>query len=126
MKCFDHMSFTDTKVYSALGNHDYHPKSQLPPGPNSIYDKIAEMWRGWLEADSKETFKNGDSCTFVLQRSVCNVNTCTVHSKKAVKYTVCIFSIRWLLHRKTPEPSRLQSVGPQHQPLLLSEQGDHE
>ncbi|XP_027865435.1 acid sphingomyelinase-like phosphodiesterase 3b [Xiphophorus couchianus] len=51
--------FPNTKVYSALGNHDYHPKSQLPPGPNSIYDKIAEMWRGWLEADSKETFKNG-------------------------------------------------------------------
>uniref|UniRef100_A0A3P9NDJ8 Acid sphingomyelinase-like phosphodiesterase n=1 Tax=Poecilia reticulata TaxID=8081 RepID=A0A3P9NDJ8_POERE len=51
--------FPYTKVYSALGNHDYHPKSQLPPGPNSIYDKIAEMWSGWLEPDSKQSFKNG-------------------------------------------------------------------
>ncbi|XP_015230320.1 acid sphingomyelinase-like phosphodiesterase 3b [Cyprinodon tularosa] len=51
--------FPHTKVYSALGNHDYHPKSQLPPGPNSIYNKIAEMWHNWLEPASKETFKNG-------------------------------------------------------------------
>lgn len=57
---FDNVPFTDTTVYAALGNHDYHPKSQLPPGPNSIYNKIAEMWHDWLDADSKVTFKNGD------------------------------------------------------------------
>ncbi|KAM4567779.1 acid sphingomyelinase-like phosphodiesterase 3b [Fundulus diaphanus] len=53
------MVFPHTKVYCALGNHDYHPKSQLPPGPNSIYDRIAEMWHQWLEPESKKTFKNG-------------------------------------------------------------------
>ncbi|MEQ2299064.1 hypothetical protein AMECASPLE_011693 [Ameca splendens] len=51
--------FPHIKVYSALGNHDFHPKSQLPPGPNSMYDKIAEMWQDWLDQDSKETFKKG-------------------------------------------------------------------
>ncbi|XP_017271108.1 acid sphingomyelinase-like phosphodiesterase 3b [Kryptolebias marmoratus] len=51
--------FPSTKVYSALGNHDYHPKSQLPPAPNSIYNRIAEMWHDWLDPKSKETFKKG-------------------------------------------------------------------
>ncbi|KAM6910522.1 acid sphingomyelinase-like phosphodiesterase 3b [Xenentodon cancila] len=51
--------FPYTKVYSALGNHDYHPKSQLPGAPNSIYDQIAEMWHNWLDPQSKETFKKG-------------------------------------------------------------------
>ncbi|XP_004551023.3 acid sphingomyelinase-like phosphodiesterase 3b [Maylandia zebra] len=51
--------FPNTKVYSALGNHDYHPKSQLPAAPSSMYDRIAEMWQGWLDPKSKETFKKG-------------------------------------------------------------------
>ncbi|XP_041844522.1 acid sphingomyelinase-like phosphodiesterase 3b [Melanotaenia boesemani] len=51
--------FPDTKVYSALGNHDYHPKSQLPGAPNSIYDQIAVMWQNWLNPESRETFKKG-------------------------------------------------------------------
>nr|XP_046254967.1 acid sphingomyelinase-like phosphodiesterase 3b [Scatophagus argus]XP_046254968.1 acid sphingomyelinase-like phosphodiesterase 3b [Scatophagus argus] len=51
--------FPDTKVYSALGNHDYHPKSQLPAGPNYIYEQIAEMWQHWLDPESRGTFKKG-------------------------------------------------------------------
>ncbi|XP_039973142.1 acid sphingomyelinase-like phosphodiesterase 3b isoform X2 [Xiphias gladius] len=51
--------FPKTKVYSALGNHDYHPKSQFPAGPNHIYNKTAEMWRDWLDPESQATFKNG-------------------------------------------------------------------
>ncbi|XP_072249961.1 acid sphingomyelinase-like phosphodiesterase 3b [Leuresthes tenuis] len=51
--------FPHTKVYSALGNHDYHPKSQLPGAPNSIYDQIAEIWNKWLDPMSKESFKKG-------------------------------------------------------------------
>ncbi|XP_076592485.1 acid sphingomyelinase-like phosphodiesterase 3b [Chaetodon auriga] len=51
--------FPNTKVYSALGNHDYHPKSQLPAAPNYIYDQIAEMWGDWLDPGSRETFKKG-------------------------------------------------------------------
>lgn len=49
----------DTKVYSALGNHDYHPKNQLPAEPNYIYDQVAKMWQGWLNSDSQTTFKKG-------------------------------------------------------------------
>lgn len=51
--------FLDTKVYSALGNHDYHPKSQLPAAPNYIYDQIANMWQSWLNPESRETFRKG-------------------------------------------------------------------
>lgn len=51
--------FPSTKVYSALGNHDYHPKNQLPAASNYIYDQIAEMWHDWLDPKSKETFKKG-------------------------------------------------------------------
>ncbi|XP_034554572.1 acid sphingomyelinase-like phosphodiesterase 3b [Notolabrus celidotus] len=51
--------FPNTKVYSALGNHDYHPKSQLPATQNYMYDQIAEMWKDWLEPESQITFKKG-------------------------------------------------------------------
>ncbi|KAG8009909.1 Acid sphingomyelinase-like phosphodiesterase 3b [Nibea albiflora] len=51
--------FPNTKVYSALGNHDYHPKSQLPAGPNNIYNQITEMWQDWLDPESRATFKKG-------------------------------------------------------------------
>ncbi|XP_049903001.1 acid sphingomyelinase-like phosphodiesterase 3b [Epinephelus moara] len=51
--------FPETKVYSALGNHDYHPKSQLPAAPNYIYNGTAEMWQDWLEPQSRETFIKG-------------------------------------------------------------------
>ncbi|XP_043849045.1 acid sphingomyelinase-like phosphodiesterase 3b [Dromiciops gliroides] len=51
--------FPETKVYSALGNHDFHPKSQLPAGSNNIYDKVAELWRPWLNNESVSQFKEG-------------------------------------------------------------------
>ncbi|XP_037640761.1 acid sphingomyelinase-like phosphodiesterase 3b [Sebastes umbrosus] len=51
--------FPNTKVYSALGNHDYHPKSQLPGGPNNIYTRTAEMWQDWLDPESQGTFQKG-------------------------------------------------------------------
>ncbi|XP_003977159.1 acid sphingomyelinase-like phosphodiesterase 3b isoform X2 [Takifugu rubripes] len=51
--------FPYTKVYSALGNHDYHPKSQLPAEPNYIYDQIAKMWQDWMNSDSQRSFKKG-------------------------------------------------------------------
>ncbi|KAG9276455.1 acid sphingomyelinase-like phosphodiesterase 3b [Astyanax mexicanus] len=51
--------FPSTKVYSALGNHDYHPKSQLPPEQNSIYEQIQKQWESWLDPASRDTFKKG-------------------------------------------------------------------
>ncbi|XP_026915723.1 acid sphingomyelinase-like phosphodiesterase 3b isoform X4 [Acinonyx jubatus] len=48
-----------TKVYAALGNHDFHPKNQLPAGSNSIYDQVAELWRPWLSNESIALFKEG-------------------------------------------------------------------
>ncbi|XP_066573829.1 acid sphingomyelinase-like phosphodiesterase 3b isoform X2 [Amia ocellicauda] len=51
--------FPGTKVFSALGNHDYHPKSQLPAGENTIYNRTAELWKAWLEQDSLPTFRKG-------------------------------------------------------------------
>ncbi|RVE62971.1 hypothetical protein OJAV_G00162290 [Oryzias javanicus] len=51
--------FPRTKVYSAMGNHDYHPKSQIPAAPNLIYNRTAELWDHWLDLQSQETFKKG-------------------------------------------------------------------
>ncbi|XP_066126037.1 acid sphingomyelinase-like phosphodiesterase 3b [Saccopteryx bilineata] len=51
--------FPDTKVYAALGNHDFHPKNQLPAQNNSIYSRVAELWRPWLSNDSIALFKKG-------------------------------------------------------------------
>ncbi|XP_064200127.1 acid sphingomyelinase-like phosphodiesterase 3b [Anguilla rostrata] len=51
--------FPGTKVYSALGNHDYHPKSQLPPEQNNIYARTAQLWQDWLEPESRLTFRTG-------------------------------------------------------------------
>ena len=49
----------DTKVYAALGNHDFHPKNQLPAGSNNIYNQVAELWRPWLRNESVTLFKEG-------------------------------------------------------------------
>ena len=49
----------DTKVYAALGNHDFHPKNQLPAGNNNIYYQVAELWRPWLSNESITFFKEG-------------------------------------------------------------------
>ncbi|XP_028327233.1 acid sphingomyelinase-like phosphodiesterase 3b [Gouania willdenowi] len=51
--------FPNTKVYSAMGNHDIHPKNQFPSDPNQIYHQISEMWQDWLEPESMETFRKG-------------------------------------------------------------------
>ncbi|KAJ8289248.1 hypothetical protein COCON_G00019070 [Conger conger] len=51
--------FPDTKVYSALGNHDYHPKNQFPAEQNNIYERTAQLWQDWLEPDSQLTFRTG-------------------------------------------------------------------
>ncbi|XP_076993636.1 acid sphingomyelinase-like phosphodiesterase 3b [Tamandua tetradactyla] len=51
--------FPDTKVYAALGNHDFHPKNQFPAGSNNIYNQVAEMWRPWLSNESITLFKEG-------------------------------------------------------------------
>lgn len=59
MKSLPLPSFVDTKVYSALGNHDYHPKNQFPAAQNYIYEQIAKMWQDWLDPESQNTFKKG-------------------------------------------------------------------
>ncbi|KAM9320148.1 acid sphingomyelinase-like phosphodiesterase 3b [Gastrophryne carolinensis] len=51
--------FPTTKVYAALGNHDFHPKNQLPAQSNVIYDRISEFWKPWLKAESISTFQKG-------------------------------------------------------------------
>ncbi|XP_053288213.1 acid sphingomyelinase-like phosphodiesterase 3b isoform X1 [Pleuronectes platessa] len=51
--------FPHTKVYTALGNHDYHQKNQLPTFTNNIYNQTAEMWKDWLDPESQETFRKG-------------------------------------------------------------------
>lgn len=51
--------FPNTKVYSALGNHDFHPKNQLPASFHNIYNITSEIWKDWLDPESQETFRQG-------------------------------------------------------------------
>ena len=56
--------FPSTKIYPALGNHDYHPKHLMPPEPNDIYTAVGDLWSRWLPQDAVKTFKKGTSATF--------------------------------------------------------------
>ncbi|KAM6108606.1 LOW QUALITY PROTEIN: acid sphingomyelinase-like phosphodiesterase 3b [Pterocles gutturalis] len=52
-------AFPDTKVYAAMGNHDFHPKSQLPGKAHRMYNETAELWRPWLNDSSAALFRAG-------------------------------------------------------------------
>jgi len=49
----------DTKVYAAMGNHDFHPKNQFPGKEHRIYERTAELWRPWLNDASVPLFRAG-------------------------------------------------------------------
>ncbi|KAM9605037.1 acid sphingomyelinase-like phosphodiesterase 3b isoform 3-T3 [Morphnus guianensis] len=52
-------TFPDTKVYAAMGNHDFHPKNQFPGKEHRIYNRTAELWRSWLNDASTPLFRAG-------------------------------------------------------------------
>ncbi|KFV08268.1 Acid sphingomyelinase-like phosphodiesterase 3b, partial [Tauraco erythrolophus] len=52
-------TFPDTKVYAAMGNHDFHPKNQFPGKEHRIYNRTAELWRPWLNDTSIPLFRAG-------------------------------------------------------------------
>uniref|UniRef100_A0A8C5LSR6 Acid sphingomyelinase-like phosphodiesterase n=1 Tax=Leptobrachium leishanense TaxID=445787 RepID=A0A8C5LSR6_9ANUR len=64
-------TFPTTKVYAALGNHDFHPKNQQPINNNTIYNNISEFWSPWLNKESIPRFQNG---AFYSEELV-NINT---------------------------------------------------
>ncbi|XP_043573277.1 acid sphingomyelinase-like phosphodiesterase 3b isoform X2 [Chiloscyllium plagiosum] len=51
--------FPGTKVYSAMGNHDFHPKNQLPGNYHKIYNRTAELWAPWMDHQSIAIFNQG-------------------------------------------------------------------
>nr|XP_025958290.1 acid sphingomyelinase-like phosphodiesterase 3b isoform X1 [Dromaius novaehollandiae] len=51
--------FPETKVYAVMGNHDFHPKNQLPGKEHRIYNQTAELWRSWLNDASVPLFRAG-------------------------------------------------------------------
>lgn len=51
-------TFPNTDVLPVLGNHDYHPKSQIPPTENELQTRVADLWKTWL-ADNYADFKSG-------------------------------------------------------------------
>ncbi|XP_078093249.1 acid sphingomyelinase-like phosphodiesterase 3b [Mustelus asterias] len=59
--------FPGTKVYSAMGNHDFHPKNQFPANYHRIYNKTAELWTPWMDHQSIAMFNNGAFYTERLQ-----------------------------------------------------------
>ncbi|NXJ85061.1 ASM3B phosphodiesterase, partial [Trogon melanurus] len=52
-------TFPGTKVYAAMGNHDFHPKNQFPGKEHRIYNQTAELWRPWLDDASIPLFRAG-------------------------------------------------------------------
>ena len=61
-------AFPTTTVIPVIGNHDYLPKNQLPPGvgqggsPDPIYSGIGDLWATWIgsqpEVDRFKASKN--------------------------------------------------------------------
>ena len=54
-------NFENIPVYVTLGNHDYHPTSQMPGEPNDVFTAAADMWQSWIDTeDAQETFRKGE------------------------------------------------------------------
>lgn len=51
--------FPTAVIFPAMGNHDYHPKNQIPPGGSPIVSALAEMWKRWLSDEAYNSFKKG-------------------------------------------------------------------
>ncbi|XP_069752222.1 acid sphingomyelinase-like phosphodiesterase 3b [Narcine bancroftii] len=60
--------FPGTKVYSGMGNHDFHPKNQLPEIYHRIYNRTADHWKSWMEPESILMFNKGAFYTEKLLR----------------------------------------------------------
>lgn len=60
--------WSNKMIFSALGNHDWHPKNLLPPNNDEFYDEIADKWQRWLSfSESNATFRKGNkNSKFVL------------------------------------------------------------
>jgi hypothetical protein len=53
--------FPTTKLFPALGNHDYSPSNNWPVDPSQsswLYDHLAEIWTPWLPASALATIKH--------------------------------------------------------------------
>ncbi|XP_078449946.1 cyclic GMP-AMP phosphodiesterase SMPDL3A isoform X1 [Lampetra planeri] len=50
-------TFPNTPVIPALGNHDYWPQDQDPVAGSELYDRVADMWSGWLTEESQALFR---------------------------------------------------------------------
>lgn len=54
--------FPNITCYSALGNHDWSPKSQLPPQNAPLYSDLAQRWESWLQTnEALNSFRQGSS-----------------------------------------------------------------
>lgn len=66
-------TFPNIDIFSAIGNHDWSPKNQLPPHTHPFYDKILDLWRGWVPEAETETFKKGEMRLWKLRVRHLNV-----------------------------------------------------
>lgn len=54
-----HRAFPNTIVFPVLGNHDYFPKNQIPPGESEIQTQVAGLWSRWFSRSALDSFKAG-------------------------------------------------------------------
>lgn len=52
--------FPNAVIFPAMGNHDYYPKNQVPPGESAIVSALAELWKHWLSDEAYNSFKKGE------------------------------------------------------------------
>lgn len=63
--------FPNTTMFPVLGNHDWSPKSQLPPRNDPFYDIIADIWSPWLTTPSaNKTFRRSGFYSTMLNEKI--------------------------------------------------------
>nr|XP_032808958.1 acid sphingomyelinase-like phosphodiesterase 3a [Petromyzon marinus] len=60
-------TFPNTPVIPALGNHDYWPQDQDPVAGSELYDRVADMWSGWLTEESQALFRKAGFYTQLVR-----------------------------------------------------------
>ncbi|XP_076817204.1 acid sphingomyelinase-like phosphodiesterase 3b [Clavelina lepadiformis] len=67
--------FPTTTIYSTLGNHDYHPKNQMPVGNSTLLNGVANLWQDWFtDKNSLEMFRSNGYYSTEVTPGLCVIS----------------------------------------------------
>ena len=72
-------TFPNTAIFSAIGNHDWSPKNQLPPNGDPFYDQIYDLWKDWIPQGEEERFRKG----------YLGLETCIIQFQLFLRFILC-------------------------------------